>query len=155
MPSGVLAGECVVEAVHQHRIEDVPVTHAITPTSGAHEIGRPIHVLHAAGDCAIDKAKHDLLRRARNRLSARAAHAIDRHRRNIDRHAAVDGRLPCRVHFVAGLDHIAHDDGIDFARWQFRTIERRTDDHGTEIGRRHILERAAVRADRQCVQANR
>ena len=32
-----------------------------------------------------------------------------------DRHAAVNGRLPGRVHLVAGLDDIAHDNRIHVA----------------------------------------
>ena len=67
VPAGVLAGERIVEAVHQHRIEDLRVAHAVTPAPGAHEIGRSIHVLHAAGNRAIDESEHHFLRSAGDR----------------------------------------------------------------------------------------
>ena len=130
------------------RIEDLRVAHAVAPAPGAHEIGRSVHVLHAAGDCAIDESEHDFLCSAGDRLRARAADAVDRHRGNIDGDAAIDCRLSGRVHFVAGLDHVAHDDGTDLTGLKFRPIQRRPDDYGAEIDRRHILERAAVGADR-------
>ena len=127
VPSGVLTGERIVEAVHEHRIVDLPVAHAVAPTAGAHEIRRAVHVLHAAGDRAVDESEHHLLCRACDRLSARAADAVHGHRRNIDRHAAVDSRLSGRVHLVAGLDHVAHDDRIHVAGRQFGALERRAD----------------------------
>ena len=147
VPSRMLAGEGVVEAVHQHRIEDLGVAHTIAPAPGPHEIGGAVHVLHAAGNRAVDEPEHDLLSRASNRLRTRAADAVDRQGRNIDRDAAMDGRLPGRVHFIAGLDYVAHDDRADIARWQFRALKRRTDYYRAKIDRWHILQRAAVCAD--------
>ena len=143
----MLAGEGVVETVHQHRIEDLSVAHAVAPAAGAHEIGGTVHVLHAAGHRAVDETEHDLLSRARDRLRTRPANAVDRQRRNTDRDAAMDGRLSGRVHFVAGLDHVAHDDRTDIAGRQFRALKRGADGHGAEIDRRRILQRAAVCAD--------
>ena len=78
VPSGMFTGKGVIETVHQHRIEDLRVTHSVTPAPGAHEIRGTVHVLHAAGDRAIDQAEHHLLCRARNRLRTRAADAVDR-----------------------------------------------------------------------------
>ncbi len=147
VPSGMFTGKGVVKAVHQHRVEYLCVAHAVSPAPGAHEVRGTVHVLHAAGDRAIDQAKHHLLRGAGNRLRTRAADAVDRQRRNLDRNAAIDGRLPGRVHLVAGLDHVAHDDRVDIAGCEFRTLKRRADHHGAEIDRRHILQRAAICAD--------
>src|SRR5664280_2823887 len=90
VPSRMLAGKGIVEAVHQHRIEYLCVAHAVSPAPGTHEIRGTVHVLHAAGDRAIDQAQHHLLCRAHNRLRTRAADAVDRQRRNIDRNTAID-----------------------------------------------------------------
>ena len=116
MPSRMLAGECIIKAVHQHRIEELPVAHTVAPTPGTHEIRRKVHIFHAAGNRAINEPEHHFLRRAGDRLRTRATDAIDCHRRNIDRHSAMDGRLPGRVHLVASLNHIAHDDCVDLTR---------------------------------------
>ena len=45
------------------------------------------------------------------------------------------------------LNHVAHDNRVDIAGREFRALKRRADSHGTEIDRRHILQRAAVCAD--------
>ncbi len=147
VPPGMLTGEGIIETIHQHRIEYFRITHAIAPAPGTHEIRGTVHVLHAAGDRAIDQAEHHLLRGARNRLRSRAANPVDRHCRNLDRDAAIDGRLPGRVHFVASLDHVAHDNRVDITGAEFRALKRRADYRGTEIYRRHIFQRAAIGAD--------
>ena len=54
-----------------------------------------------------------LLRSRGDRLRARAADAIDRHRGHGDGNAAVERRLPGRVHAVAGLDDVAHHHAAD------------------------------------------
>ncbi len=148
MPAGVLAREGIVESVHQHRIEDLRIAHAVTPAPGVHEIGRSIHVLHAAGNCAIDKSEHDFLRSAGDGLRTRAANPVDRHRGDLDGDATIYCRLSGRVHLVAGLDHVAHDDGTDLTGLKFRPIQRRPDDRSAKVGRRHLLVGATVGTDR-------
>jgi hypothetical protein len=76
-----------------------------------------------------------------------AAHAVHGHGGYIDRYAAMDGGLPGRVHLVARLDHVPHDDRVHLVGRQFRALQGRAHDGRTEIDRRHVLECASVRAD--------
>jgi len=52
-PAGVAIRKGVIEPVAQHRVEDLSIAHAIAPAPAAHEVGRGVHVLHAAGDRRI------------------------------------------------------------------------------------------------------
>ena len=148
MPAGVLTGEGIVEPVHQHRIEDLRITHAVTPAPGVHEIGRSIHVLHTAGNCAVDESEHDFLRSASDGLRTRAANPVDRHRGDLDGDATIYCRLSGWIHLVAGLDHVAHDDGTGLTGLKFCTIQCRSNDRSAKVGRRHLLVGAAVGTDR-------
>src|SRR5260370_42582259 len=58
-PTRVLVRKRVVEAVAQHAVVELSVAHPMAPPSARNEVGREIHVLHAAGD----RAQEDLLRR--------------------------------------------------------------------------------------------
>src|SRR5262249_60036448 len=77
VPARMRIGERVVQTVAQYAVIKLAVTHAIAPARSRNEIGRKIHVLHAAGDGNVDIAECDLLRRRYDRLRARAADAID------------------------------------------------------------------------------
>jgi hypothetical protein len=91
------------------------------------------------------------LRRIPDRLCTRAADAIDRHRRNIDRNSTINGCLSRRIHFVAGLDHVAQDDRTDIAGRELRPVKRCVADRdGAEIDRRHIFQCAVNRARLPC-----
>lgn len=88
------------------------------------------------------------MRSAGYRLRTRAANPVDCHRGDLDGDATIYCRLSGRVHLVAGLDHIAHDNGTDLAGLKFRPIQRRPDDRSTKVSRRHLLVGAAVGTDR-------
>ena len=81
-------------------------------------------------------------------LRAGAADAVDRHGGNIDRYAAMDGGLPRRIHFVAGLDHIAHHDCSDFRRIEFRAGQHRLDGHRAQVRRRYGFQAPVIGSDR-------
>ena len=85
VPARVLVGKGVVQAVAQHAVVDLRVTHAVAPAPAAHEVGRRVHILHAAGDRAVDHAEHDLLGGRGDRLRAGTADAVHRHGRCFDR----------------------------------------------------------------------
>ena len=61
VPAGMLAREGVVQAVGEHAVEDLRRAHAVAPPAAAHQVGRTVHVLHAAGDPCLDLARGDLL----------------------------------------------------------------------------------------------
>ena len=157
MPTGMLARERIVEAVLQHGIIDLGGAHPVAPPRAVHEVGRGIHVLHTARDGRVQKTKLNFSGRGCYRLSARTTDAIDGHRRNFDGNATTDGGLSGRVHLVAGLNDIAHDDGADgLARdacpFQTSLDHRRAQFHGRRIFQSAIVgsdRRAYRRADQQ------
>ena len=104
VPARMLAREGIVEAIAKHAVVDLRWPHAVAPAAAVHQIGRAVHVLHAAGNCRLDLARGDLLRGRDDGLRAGAADAVHRHRRHRDRNAAADRCLSRRVHLVAGLD---------------------------------------------------
>ena len=83
---------------------------------------------------AVDDAEPDLLRRRGDGLGARTADAVDGHCRDVDREAAMDGRLPGRVHLVAGLDDIAHDDTAELPGVETGAAECLPQDSRSELG---------------------
>jgi hypothetical protein len=75
----VLVGEGIVQPVTQHRIEHQAIAQAHAPATVGQHVRRAIHVLHAAGDRAIDQTHRDILRRRYDSLRARTADAVHRH----------------------------------------------------------------------------
>ena len=148
VPAGMLAREGVVQPVGQHAVEDLRRAHAVAPPAAAHEIGRPVHVLHPAGDRRVDLARGDLLGGRDDRLRAGAADPVDRHRRHGHREAAADRRLAAWVHPVAGLDDIAHHHRADGRRIEARAAQRLAHHRRAELGGGGVLERAVEGADR-------
>src|SRR5207244_8437238 len=61
VPSRMLARESVVETIAQHAVVDFGITHPLSPAPAGNEVGRLIHVLHAAGDGGVAVAEPDLL----------------------------------------------------------------------------------------------
>ena len=62
VPAGMFTGKGVVEAIAQHAVVHLSVAHPIAPAAVGDEIWSHVHVLHAAGDRAVEHAEHDLLR---------------------------------------------------------------------------------------------
>jgi hypothetical protein len=61
----------------------------------------------------------------------------------------MDGGLTGRIHFGAGLHHIAHDDRFHLVGAKFCALDRAADRDSAEIRRRYVLEAAAKRTDRR------
>ena len=70
------------------------------------------HRLGAAGDDRAGRPAHDALGREGDRLQARRAEAVDRHRRGRDRNAGPEARDPGDVHALLGLRHGAAEDHV-------------------------------------------
>src|SRR5437762_4517586 len=140
VPSRMLARESVVETIAQHAVVDFGITHPLSPAPAGNEVGRLIHVLHAAGDGGFGVAEPDLLCRRGDRLRARAADTIDCHRRHGDGHTAVDRGLPRRVHAVAGLDDVTHHDAADARRLEPRAPQRFANGGGAQFGGRRTFQ---------------
>ena len=106
------------------------------------------HVLHAARDDEVGRAAHHGLRREVHGLLARAALAVDRRARYL---VGEPGREPAGAGDVAGLrtdrvdateDHVVDRRGIDPG-----ALDELADRVGTEIGRMHAGQTAALAAD--------
>ena len=82
------------------------------------------------------------MRRKTDRLQARPANFIDRHRCHIRRQAAPQGGLTRGVLAQAGLDDITHNDFIDLLRSQTGPLDNRFDDQGSQLGSAHGFEHA-------------
>ena len=59
----------------------------------------------------------------------------------------MDGGLPCHVLALSGLQHAAHVDLVHLIRLYARTLQRFSDDDGSQIRRRNAGKLSAHRAD--------
>jgi hypothetical protein len=82
VPARVLVRKRVIEAVAQHAVIELPVAHTVAPAAARDQVGRQIHVLHASGHRGLDRARYDLVGCRHDRLHARAADAVNGHRRD-------------------------------------------------------------------------
>ena len=147
VPARMFAGERIVQPVPQHAVVKLPIAQPVAPTPACREVGRPIHVFHAARHRAVRQPEHDVLGGRHDGLRARAADAVDSHRRDVDWKSTIHGRLPGRVHLVAGLDDISHNGGIHIRTLEFRTLQHGSHNRGAQFGRGHGLEAAVEGAD--------
>ena len=69
--------EGVDEPVMDHRVDHLRVAHARAEATARHQVGRPRHVLHAAGHDDVRVARPDDLRRQRDGLQAGAAEHVE------------------------------------------------------------------------------
>jgi hypothetical protein len=148
VPARVLAGEGIVEAVAKHAVVDLCGAHAVAPAAAVHQIRCAIHVLHASGDGDVHLAGRDLLRGGDDRLGAGTTNTVHRRGRNRHRQAATDRGLARRIHLVAGLDDVAHEDAADRRGVEPRAPQCLAHDGRTEVRRRDRLERTVVGTDR-------
>ena len=112
------------------------------------EVGGVAHRLHAAGHRDLDVAGGDPLRGEHHRLQPRAAHLVDRQRRDVFGEAAVQRRLARRVLAVAGLDHVAHDALVHQRRIDAGAGDRFADRERAELRGGEFLQRAQELAGR-------
>ena len=118
-----------------HRVDDLAVAHAQPFAHARQQVRRVAHRLHAAGDRDVDVAGGDALRREHHRLQARAAHLVDRQRRDAIGQPAVERRLPRRVLAEAGRDDVAHDAFVDDGRVDAGARDRFAHDERAELRR--------------------
>ena len=139
----------VEQAVGDHRVDQLPVAHALALARAEQHVRRQAHVLLAAGDADLVVAVADRLRGEHHRLQAGAADGIDRQRRHALRQAALDHRLTRRVLARAGREHLAEDDLADLVAREPGALEQAGDHGRAELGRGGLGERAAELADRR------
>ena len=135
------------QAVADHLVDELPVAEPVSVAPVLHQVRRPRHVLHAAGDEALGVTRADRLRRERDGLQPAAAHLVDRGRGNAFGEARADRGLTRGVLAETGLEHVAHEhlvDGVDAG-----PAQRLLDGDRAEPGRGNVDERAAECAHRR------
>ncbi len=101
------------ETVVDHRVEQLAVAHAVALARLLQEVGRLGHRLHAAGDDDLGVAGLDHLVGEVDRVDAREAHLVDRHRRHRHRDPALHRRLARRHLAGARLQHLTEEHVVD------------------------------------------
>ena len=121
------------EAVVDHRVDDLAVAHAQAVAHARQQVRAVAHRLHAAGDGDVDVADADALVREHHRLQSRAAHLVDRQRRDVIGQAAVQRRLPRGVLAEPGGHDVAHDAFVDDLRVDAGAAHGFGDDQRAEL----------------------
>ena len=143
----MLAGKGIVQPVPKKTVNERPVAQTIAVTRFAKQKRGLVHILHAASDGARRVAKHDVLRGGYDRLRAGSADPVDGHRGDVDRKTRTYRCLTRRVHSGAGLQNLAHNNGIDPIRCKSCPFQSGLDRDRAKIGRRDIFQAAAKGAD--------
>jgi hypothetical protein len=108
----------------------------------AHKVGRKAHVLHAAGNPAVEQAKHRLLRGGRRGLRAGAANPVDGLCRDLHGNAATHRRLACRIHVGGRLNHISDQHQCPLSHRWARNASTPLERRWSEFGCWHPFEAA-------------
>ena len=133
----------VPQAVDDHRVNELPVAHALAVAGVRQHVGRQAHVLLAAGDDDVAVTVADGLSGQHHRLQARAADLVDRESRHSLRQAALDHRLARGVLARAGSQHLTQDHFADLLASQTAALEQGFDDGGAQLRCRRAGESAA------------
>ena len=127
---------------------DLAVAHPRAPALRQVRVGRAAHALGAAADRGVGVAEQDVLRRADDRLQAAAAQAVQRQRAAVVRQAAVDAGDARQVHVLRlGVDDVAEHALADVRGIDLGAGEASRTTRAAELGRRDVLQAAAVVAD--------
>ena len=113
------------QAVLDHAVDERLIAELHAAAHSIVVIGRVGHRLLAAGDDDLAVARLDRLRGEHHGLEPRAAHLVDRQRRNGRGNARLDRGLPRRRLSNAALDDVAHDDFFDVVQIDAGALERR------------------------------
>ena len=100
-----------------HGVDELRVSHALTPARRGYEVGGTAHALGARAERDVGVAEQDVLSRRDDRLQPAAAQAIDRQAGRADRQPALDRRDARDVHVARlAVDHAAEHDVTDRCR---------------------------------------
>ena len=137
----VIAVESVPQAVLDHGVDHLEVAHL---DAGAQMLAvrRQRHGFLAAGDDDLGVAVAICCMPMRDGAQARAAHLVEAPGGRFLRQAGIDRRLPGGVLALAGGQHLAEDDFVDFPGFDSGARQQFLDHDGAEFMRRRIGERA-------------
>jgi hypothetical protein len=124
------------------------VSHFLAETRDGERVGRARHALGPAGEGEVGVAHGERLDGRGDGLGARAAKAVDVHRRSRGRHARLDSRHAAEVHVARlGVDDMAENDLADLRALDAGSLQGGLRDMGGERGGRRAGEAAAEGAD--------
>ena len=135
------------EAVVDHRVDEIAVAHPVAAARAGKEIRRLRHRLHAAGDDDFGVTVLNHLVGEVDRVDAREAHLVDRHRGDGHRDAGLDRGLTRGDLTLTPLQDLAHEDVVDLFGVDAGAFERGLDRDAAELHRTHAGERARQLAD--------
>ncbi len=144
----VVIVERIPQAIADHGVDDLRVTHAQAGAGAGHDVVGQAHVLLAAGDDHLGVAATDRLGTQVQGLEARAADLVQGHGRHGEGQAGLDRGLARRVLPGACGQHLAHDHFVDFSRVQAGLRQQLADHRSAQLDGGHIGERALEAADR-------
>ena len=141
--------ERVPQPVVNHPVHELRVARLDAGAHAEDVMGRVRHRLHPAGDDALLVARPDRLGGEHDRLEPRAAHLVDRDRRDRARKSRMDRRLACGRLPHPTLEHVAHDHFLDLPGVDGGAAHGLADHEGAELRRPERRETAEVLADRR------
>src|SRR5919197_904515 len=137
-----------VQAVVDHRVDEVGVAEPGAGPRAEQQVGGLGHRLQPPGHDEVDLARPDQLIGERDRVQAREADLVDRERGHLDGDATVHGGLPSGDLSGTGMDHVSHDHVVDAVAGDARSTQRLGDGHAAELDRRARRERPLELPDR-------
>jgi hypothetical protein len=132
-----------------HHVEHLGVAKPGAPALRREQVAAAAHGFRAAADRNRRLAKHDGLGRRDDRLQARPAKPVHRHRRGFYGDTRIHGGHPGEIGISGfGMDHIAHDHMLHFCGVHIRLAQSRPDCDFAQFGRCDVLQALAEIADR-------
>ncbi|MNX92628.1 hypothetical protein D3C86_1247780 [compost metagenome] len=144
----VVIVERIPQAIADHGVDDLRVTHAQAGTGAGHDVIGQAHVFLATGDDHVSVAATNRLSAQVQGLEAGAADLVQGHRRHSKRQAGLDRSLARRVLPGAGGQHLTHDHFIDFSRVEAGLCQQLTDHRSAQVDGRNIGQGTLETADR-------
>jgi hypothetical protein len=120
------------QAVENHRVDHLAVSHSQALAHAGEQVGRVAHRLHTAGDRDLDVTGLDALVSQHHGLEAGAAHLVDGEGSHVLGEPGLERGLARRSLALAARDDVAHDALVHRGRVDAGALDGLGDDHGAE-----------------------
>ena len=137
----------VPQAVHDHGVHHLPVTHALAVARAVEHVRRSAHVFLSTGNHNFAVARGHRLRSQHDGFETRAANSVDGQAGNSVRETGLDDRLARRVLADTSGQHLTHDDFTDLLSIQARTLQHGLDNSSAQLGGRRLGQRSTKLSD--------